>query len=268
MGNEDLKKLQDTELGILKAVADLCEKYEIRYYLDSGTLIGAIRHDGFIPWDDDIDIAMPYSDYCKFLSIAQEELGDGYFIQNFSTEDNYLRSYSKVRLKGTLVRPVEWRYWNICHAAWIDIFPMFYSDSNFDVRWKTLIYKLSTRLQSKDFYRNFLLVNGKTVKNYLKYLYASAIGILPIKLRKRIHKSMLDYVFSKKSGRYLCRCDYLVFRFDSEWFVKDIRYHQFEGHSFRIPYDYDKVLRYEYGDYMQIPPEDKRGNHGEIEISL
>lgn len=268
MDQESLKKLQNTELKILEAVTDLCEKHGINYYLDSGTLIGAIRHNGFIPWDDDIDISMPYADYCRFLEIAPKELGDAYFIQNFSTEDNFLRSYTKVRLTGTLVRPVEWRHWNICHAAWIDIFPMFYSDSETDIRRKRFLYRFSSRLQAKDFYRNFMLVNGKSFKNRLKYLYVSAIGALPIKLRKRIHKKILDYVFSRKNGRYLCRCAYTVTKYEAEWFLKEDCFHAFEHLSLRVPNNYDSILRYEYGDYMKLPPEEKRGNHGEIEIKI
>lgn len=268
MEAEALKKLQNTELKILEAVTNLCEKHGINYYLDSGTLIGAIRHNGFIPWDDDIDIAMPYLDYCRFLEIAQEELGDRFFVQNFHTDDNFCRSYTKVRLNDTMVRPLEWKYWNIHHGAWIDIFIMFYSDSEKDVRWRRNLYKLSSRLQAKDFYRNYILVNGKTPRNILKYLFVSMICILPLKLRKWIHQKLIQYIFSKESGKYICRCGYGVRRCNSEWFIKNKCYHQFEHLYVQIPNDYDAVLREEYGDYMQIPPEGQRGNHGEIEIAI
>lgn len=263
-----MRKLQETELGILETVSQLCEKHGIRYYLDSGTLIGAIRHNGFIPWDDDVDITMPCQDYFRFLEIAQEELGEKFFVQNFLTEDNFNRSYTKVRLKGTTVRPAEWKYFHIFQGAWIDIFPMFYSDSEKDFRRKRFLYKLSSRLQAKDFYRNFMLINGKTPKNMLKYLYVSVIGLLPLKLRKKLHKKIIDYIFSKKSGRYLCRCAFTAWRFDADCYLGEVCYHPFDHLSLRIPNNYDKVLRDEYGDYMQIPPENKRGNHGEIEVII
>ncbi len=268
MDNNQLKKIQNTELSILEAVAALCEKHGIKYFLDSGTLIGAIRHNGFIPWDDDIDITMPGPDYYRFLEIAQGELGDDYFVQNFMTEDNFNRSYTKVRLKGTTVRPLEWKYFHIFQGAWIDIFPMFYADSDKEISRKRFFYKLSSRLQGKDFYRNFMLVNGKTPKNILKYLYVSAIGLLPLKLRKGLHKYIFDQIFSKKSGKYLCRCAFKVRRFDTDCYMAKDCYHPFEHLSLRIPNNYDKVLRDEYRDYMQIPPENKRGNHGVLEVSL
>ena len=270
MDNGLLKKVQDTELDILKAVADLCEEHGINYFLDSGTLIGAIRHNGFIPWDDDVDISMPYQDYCRFLEIAQTELGERYFVQNFSTDANFHRSYSKVRLKDTLVRPVDLKNWNICHGAWIDIFPMFYSNSDSDICRKRKIYRYSRYLQGKDYYHNILLVEGKTRIDNLKYLFASVIGILPLKLRKHLHKKMLDYVFSKENmnGKYLCRCANMIVRFDANCFTGQKCFHPFEHLNLRIPNDYDKVLRDEYGDYMQIPPEDERGTHGEMEISI
>lgn len=268
MDKETLKILQQTELSILEAVAQLCEKHGLRYFLDSGTLIGAIRHNGFIPWDDDVDISMPCQDYFRFLEIAQTELGDGYFIQNFTTEDNFDRSYTKVTKRGTTVIPAEWKYWDVFHGAWIDIFPLFFSDDEKDIRRKRRLYKISRILQAKSLYRSYMLTDGKTTSTVSNYLYASLVGILPLKLRKKIKKKLLDKIFSKENGKYLCRCAIIVRRFDADCFLGEPRYHQFEHLSLRIPNNYDKVLRDEYGDYMKLPPEDKRGSHGEIEVSI
>ena len=263
-----LSLIQNGVFEILKYVRDVCDQNRLTYYLAYGTLIGAVRHQGFIPWDDDIDISMPVPDYLRFLEIAQDELGDGFFIQNYNTEDNCCLSYTKVRLKGTTVQPADWRLFHIFHGAWIDIFPMFYSDSDKDFRIKRFLYKFSTLLQAKDLYHNYVLVNGKNPNLILNDFLASVVAILPMKLRKRLHQKILDYVFSGKDGRYLCRCAVIARRFDADCFLGDICYHPFEQLSLRVPNNYDKVLRDEYGDYMQFPPEDKRGTHGEIEVII
>ncbi len=269
MEQEILKKLQATEIGILEAVTNLCEKHGITYFLDSGTLIGAIRHDGFIPWDDDVDITMPYKDYLRFLKIAQKELGDAYFVQNHETEDNFFRSYTKVSLNGTTVYPRLWKYWDIHHGAWIDIFPLFYADNDKEINKKRKLYRLCIILQKKNFYRNLLLQNEKkTIKSSIAYALYCLLGIIPVKARKKLHTRLLNHICAKEDGRYLCRCALIIRRFDKASYMGPVLYHPFEHLSLRVPSDYDKVLRDEYGDYMQLPPENKRGNHGELITSF
>lgn len=268
MDLEILKQLQSVELGILDDVVKVCDKHGLVYFLDCGTLLGAIRHDGFIPWDDDIDIAMPSQDYFRFLEIAQDELGVDYFVQNYDTEDNYDRSFAKVRKRGTKVVPAEWKCWDIFQGAWIDIFPMFYSDSEKETSVKRFLYNISKRLQTKNLYKNYLIVDGKTPRLFSSYVISCVIAVLPLKLRKRLKKALLHRIFSKKKGRYLCRCGHFVRQFDADCFMGEVRYHQFEHCSFRIPSGYDQILRTEYGNYMELPPEDQRGSHGEMEVIL
>ena len=268
METESLKILQNTELKILEAVTDLCERSGIKYFLDSGTLIGAIRHSGFIPWDDDIDITMPYADYCRFLEIAPAELGENYYIQNYENEDHFFKSYTKVCLNGTTVLPAQWKNWDIHHGAWVDIFPMFYSDSEKDIQKKRKIYKLSSILQKRNYYRSCMISDGKTFKKTANYLLLSMLCIIPIGLRKKLHGRMLKYVFSQTDGRYLCRCAIKVRKFEKSSYMGQDCYHHFEHLYLRVPSDYDTVLRAEYGDYMQFPPEDKRGTHEKITIEI
>ena len=268
MEAESLKKLQNTELKILEAVTDLCERNGIKYFLDSGTLIGAIRHNGFIPWDDDIDINMPYEDYCRFLEIAPAELGPNYYIQNYQTEDHFYRSYTKVCLNGTKVLPLEWENWDIHHGAWVDISPMLYSDSEKDIQRKRRIYRYASWLQKRNYYRSCLICDGKTFKKRVTYLLLSLLCVIPMKLRKKLHGRMLKYVFSQTDGRYICRCSLGIRKFEKSSYMGPDCYRRFEHLNLRVPSDYDTVLRSEYGDYMQIPPEDKRGTHGDMKIEI
>ena len=91
MKEENLKKLHETEIEILDAIVEICDLHQLKYYLIGGTLLGAIRHCGFIPWDDDLDIAMPRRDYNRFLKIAKKELNSKFFLQTCTTDKNYGR---------------------------------------------------------------------------------------------------------------------------------------------------------------------------------
>ena len=123
-------------------------------------------------------------------------------------------------------------------------------------------------LQAKDFIRNYILVDGKTPQLLVNYILVSILGIIPLKLRKKFHQRIIDSIFAKNDGKYLCRCANSVTRFETGYFMKETCYHSFEHLSLRVPNNYDEVLRYEYGDYMKFPPEDKRGTHGEIEVRI
>ena len=139
----ELRRIQLLELDLLKKVKKICEKYGLVYYLVSGTLLGAVRHKGFIPWDDDIDIAMPYNDYCIFLTLAQKELGDKYFVQNFNTEDGFNRGFTKIRINNTTYVSTENIDSTIHQGIWIDIFPLIFIGSKAEYKIDSLLIKIS-----------------------------------------------------------------------------------------------------------------------------
>ena len=125
-----LRKLQLAELEVLKEVVRICDKYKITYYISGGTYLGAVRHKGFIPWDDDVDIAMPREDYEIFLQLAEQELNSKYKLVTYKKDDNYLYYPSKIETDEMKV---------INHSvnneknfnAWIDIFPLDGMPNNF-----------------------------------------------------------------------------------------------------------------------------------------
>lgn len=99
MDNEILRKVQLAQLDMAKEVKRICNKYNINYFMDSGTLLGAVRHRGFIPWDDDLDFGMLREDYEKFLKIATTELDSKFFLQTWKNDDGFPYGFSKIRKK-------------------------------------------------------------------------------------------------------------------------------------------------------------------------
>lgn len=123
MAENHIKDLQRIELEMLLEVDRICKKYNIRYFLVAGTLLGAIRHKGFIPWDDDIDICMPVEEYRKFCKVAKTDLKKEYFLQNSDTDFSN-RWFSKVRKNNTTCIEKGYEKSKIHQGIWIDIFPL------------------------------------------------------------------------------------------------------------------------------------------------
>ncbi len=121
---EKYRKIQLIELEMLNEVDRICKKHGIRYYLCGGTLLGAVRHSGFIPWDDDLDIFFPRKDYIKFAEIAPKELPDTMFYQDWHNEFDYPYNFAKIRMNGTKFCQNEIQHLNMHQGIFIDIFPL------------------------------------------------------------------------------------------------------------------------------------------------
>ncbi|MBO5230928.1 MAG: LicD family protein [Clostridia bacterium] len=253
MDNSYLKELQKIELEILLEVDRICKKHNIAYFLVSGTLLGAIRHKGFIPWDDDIDICMPIDDYKKFCKVSAKELDDAFFLQNFET-DNTNKWAAKIRKNGTTVIEKGYENADIHQGAWIDIFPLI--GINDDETWITRATKKSDWSKKLLRKRYGALGSFKTLsfdKKILKFL--------PFKFVRFIVKLLLSTIFKNhKSFKY---CTYLWGnckispRFSSDIFEGYCEV-EFEGYLFPAPAKWNEYLSIVYGDYMTLPPPEKR----------
>ena len=164
MNNKELRKVQLVQLDIAKEVDRICKKHNIKYFLVGGTLIGAVRHKGFIPWDDDLDIGMLRSDYDKFFEIAQKELYKKYEIVDWKIDPYYPHPMAKVVKKGTIYRESKRRD-NGNHGIWIDIFPY-------------------DKVSTNEFERNFTYFELKIIRslirakcNYQTWISQSGINI-------------------------------------------------------------------------------------------
>lgn len=263
--NETLRDLQMTQFGMLKDIAAVCEENNIRYNLSSGTLLGAVRHKGFIPWDDDVDIEMPVDDYYRFLGIAQKCLGDSYFVQTSETDPNYNFAYARIRKNNTtMLNPYHKKY-RIHHGVWVDIFPQVPVNPGRSLKLKKTLLKIS----------NFILIKDKVdshKEEFQKTLgpfgmaAVNAFSALPVRTRQTVHRKLLQSIFGSDPDR--CSSVGIVWGnittvLPKEIFEGESQTLLFEGKYFRGPHDYKKYLEIMYGDYMTLPPEEKRKGHGD-----
>ena len=263
-GQNKLRQLQLTELGMLMDVVNVCDRNGITYYLSSGTLLGAVRHKGFIPWDDDIDIEIPIDEYRRFLEIAQSELGDQYFVQNYITDPNFNFAYTRIRKNNTTFLDPYHMTYQIHHGVWIDIFPLVALNMGKSLYVKRKILSLS----------NFVQIQNKIdshKEEFEKMLGSAGMKImstfskLPMKTRQKIHAGLLNTVFDADPAKCTHRANVwgnITTVFPKEVYEGEPELLEFEGFMLKVPHQYKRYLEIKYGDYMKLPPEDQRKGHG------
>ena len=252
------------EVKILDYFSDFCDKNNLDYYLAYGTLLGAIRHKGFIPWDDDIDVYMTGKDY-YLLKNKIDNISDEYFYQSLETEKYYNLTFAKIRLNGTKAIEEKARYEKIENKGiYIDIFPLIpYPDSEKERKlfWKKV--NLLSLLIEAD------LVNMNKYKNYGKVgkILSRIFKVVPRKIRtffaRRLLKSLILY--NGVYDNYVCIVDKKIFK---KSFFNNSAKALFEGKKYKIPKEYDKYLEAIYGDYMQLPKIEDRKTHSFIEVDF
>ena len=256
MDNETLKKLQSVETGILAVFDEFCRKHGLKYSLFAGTALGAVRHGGFIPWDDDIDVCMERSEYERFLELWEEEGNqDDYFL--YATDDPGYRyiNHSKLRKYGTMLA-TEWEYKTFkCNGIWLDIFPIDKVPTDKKKRKKYL---------RKNKFR-MIYTRGYPLKGrgFVYYLITKLLLLKSLRMQFKKRNKLDEYIKSTKdltSGfEYMCLASMadLAIKYPPNLFDEYIDI-DFEGHKFSIVKDYHTMLTNEFGDYMQLPPEEER----------
>ena len=255
-----LKDLQRTELDLLTQFIEVCNKLNLNYFLCGGTLIGAVRHKGFIPWDDDIDVCMLRKDYDIFINEAQKYLDDKYFLQTYETDEDYLQCFAKIRNSETTFLEKSVKNFKMNHGVFIDIFPI----DNYYLFNKLKVSMLKYALYSKYFENN----KKNVLKKFLLFISKKLYGR---KNKKELCRE-IEKVYSKAKNRK----SKMVVNFCGFYCIKKEKHYKkdyqkcittsFENIKANIPFGYDRILRKTYGNYMKLPPEEKRVSHHFSEI--
>lgn len=252
---DTLRTLQLTQLEILKIIDDICNKNNLRYSLYAGTLLGAARHKGFIPWDDDLDVCMPREDYDKFIKIWPTVKPEGYILQNKDNTPRFSQSFTKIRKEHTTFMQMDSER-NAYHTGiFVDIFPM---DRIPNGKIKQLIFKwncIKYQLLTREFVPP---KSNVVVKCMAKILLIS----IPKAKRKQAREKLLRKITIYNNNQSLQAVTTEVIETLKLIYPPDIWETlvklKFEDGEFSCFAKWDESLQLMYGDYMQLPPEDER----------
>ncbi len=260
-----LTNYQTHIISVLRYVCDFFERNNIRYFLAYGTLLGAVRHHGIIPWDDDADVFVPREDYERLIKMQGQLQTEGYDIISMESDNSYL-TYAKIFDNNTSLWEVK--QFPKMIGVFVDIFPLDYADSTFgevvdNVRRFAALsrkYCLANSVYSTSDLAFFL--KGFHIKT--AWLVTKSFFLRPKK--KVYYREMMQFYkqLQKKTGKYLV--DYSSAPnvdnpknviYEAEWF-DDFILMQFHDFQVRVPKSYDKYLKCRYNDYMSLPPESER----------
>lgn len=262
----NLRKLQLEELKILNIFVDICEKNKLRYYLLGGTLLGAIRHKGFIPWDDDVDVCMPREDYDQLLKIAEKELEEPYYLSSTDNNRDYRYSFARIATRNVKIKNYSANIPRV-EDAWIDIIPLDgMPEKKMELRFhkfKLVFWRGMNQIAQYDELVDQVRKRGKLETLVVKIAgwkifrkivdYRKCLRKIEQTLKKYKYDDC-DMIINYMAAYGFAEC------FPKKWFAEGKKY-QFEDQEYIGPCDYDSVCRQIYGAYMELPPEDQRNKH-------
>lgn len=237
----ELRELQNRLTEILFTIDDFCKENGIPYYLEGGTALGAVRHKGFIPWDDDIDICMDIKDYEKFCNLFIQAPPKGLALQIHRTDHNYINGYGKVRDLNTLTKEdrinIDYKY----KGLFVDVFP--YEEVN----------PLLMRISHLCFHRVLFWMASKKWKKYgLGFIILNVLFYISV-FFDSICRLLTKVLPSTYSYTYGCNAYAHMNQMNKNLFLP-ARYIEFEGRKLPVANKIEIILTNFYGDYMRIPP--------------
>ena len=271
-----LKRIQEVELEILKDFMDICDRHGLDYFGIAGSGIGALRHHGFIPWDDDIDVAMPRDDFEKLLPLVEKEMGDKYLIMNAERYPNYPLMTTRMTMRGTKFKEEALKNIDAPLGIFLDLYPLDKVSDN----------PKEARRQARDawFWSKILILrsipfpmlgfSGWKAKIIhaicgLAHLVLSILHVPKTWIYKKAYEAETRSNHYTKTKNLDFFCDTTPYM--NLYAVKDIyplRKLPFEDVELNFPHNLHNNLTGMYGDYMQLPPEEKRKNHYPYELEF
>lgn len=268
-----IKEIQDVNKQSLYKLDEICKKHGIQYWAAYGTLLGAIRHKGFIPWDDDLDVCMMRSDFEKLCNVPAEEWGEDFqFCSPSSDDEIHDMPFGRVYIRNSQIQCYRdvyfWKKWSD-GKAWntklildIFIFDFLPDDENL---YKKVHSKLFPLLDKRYKFVKLKPATNKTdiksrIKCFAKTLYSRFMRTIYKKPWQRIDKIYSETVKSYPQGSRIgtyCTTDFTTYRYDDVFPLEEA---QFEEITVPIPHNWEQMLIDMYGDYMQFPPESERGH--------
>ena len=254
MEKEILSKLHKVMIEIFDEFVRICEVNNFTYLLSGGTLLGAVRHKGFIPWDDDIDVSMPRADYEKFIKVFNSIENSKYYLLQMNKP--YYYKYFKLCKKNTIFADPEATDYT---GIFIDVWPLDKSFRfllplhTFLIKFSRILYRLKTNTYTKDQF----IMN----RPYIRILFKPISLLFPVKFYESMEKLCL--VFNKFNAGYVV--DFTTWHVEATTFKMESLFPPakllFEGKHYNAPCDYDCCLKTQYGNYMELPPVEKRIAH-------
>lgn len=254
----EMKRVWAAEQKVLTEVIRICEKYNIMYYADYGTLLGAVRHKGFVPWDDDIDICLKRSDYMRLLEVLPKELPSNYFISSCYNNINHNQPWSTVSDYYTLPIPlsIQKQFFNCPYVVGLDIYMIDYVPRDKEmaelmISMYNVLYDFTQRFEE--------LKENNEVDKYVDIVeeLCNVKLVRDNTLRNQLYKLQdnIASMFTEEESDTLTLLPRVIlgdtdFRYDKHWF-DDVIKMDFNGMKINVPIGYDEILKLYYGDYME-----------------
>lgn len=240
----EMKKVWAVQIDLLKKLLQVCEKHNLRIFADGGTLLGTVRHKGYIPWDDDIDMVMLRPDYDKLVNVATKEFDHPYFFQCGYTEKYYPRGHAQLRMDGTTAILSNPAFVNTHHGIFIDIFPYDAvpddeKEMNNQIEERNKLFEKMIWSSSFDWFHLFRSLKLLKYKSRFVELYEE-----------------YDDLFRKYKIEDCNNVSCFSFQVDTDRFLRDKHWYDetitmpFEDVMMPVPVGYDEILTKQYGDYM------------------